>query len=309
MASVNDFYTPEELASVALPLIAGDLKLAPTVSRTFEANFQGGVGYSVNVKRPNALKARTRNLPGAAGSGQSVAITSDSITEAVVSVVLDTEVYSSVKVTDAELSLEIEDFTRQVTRPQTQAIAQEVEGLIAAHLETVAPSVSVDLTSSTSVLAAFGGARSTFRKNFVPMDGLVAVMGVDAYAAVLDLDLVSLEGDAGASTQARTIRGFRPIEHNGIEANRIVFYHPAAFHLAVRAPMVPRGAVSGASVALDGFAARYVLDYDASTQEDRQTFTTYMGIQDLGVVQRAANGTTSVYVPAIAADADSSDVA
>jgi hypothetical protein len=296
------------LAAVALPLIAGDLKLASTVSRSFEAEFVGGVGYSVNVRRPSALRARTRSLPGGSGSGQGVAIETDSVAEEVVAVALDTEVYSSVKVTDAELSLEIEDFTRQVTRPQTQAIAQEIEGLIAAHLETVTPTVEIDLTSAASVLAAFGGARSTFRKNFVPMEGLVAVCGVDAYAAILDLDLVSLEGDAGASTSARTLRGFRPIEHNGIEDNRVVFYHPAAFHLAVRAPMVPRGAVAGASVAADGYAARYVLDYDASTQEDRQTFTSYVGVQDLGVVKRAANGATSVYVPAIAADADSADV-
>lgn len=300
--AINTFYTPEQLASVALGLVAGDLGIANTVSRSYEANFSGGRGFSVNVKRPGVLAARLRDGTGALPGKQNTAITSDAVAETVQAVTLDTEVYSAVDITDAELTLKIEDFARQVTKPQTDAIVQKVEALLAAALEAVTPTIDVDLATKASVIGAFSTARSTFRKNDVPVDGMVAVCGVDAYAAILDFDLAKVEGNPGASAAVTVpVRGFQVIEHNGIADDRIVFYHRDAFHLAMRAPVVPQGVTFGASMAANGVAMRLVRDYDSSLLVDRQVLNTYLGIDTLGVVRQS---TGSVYVPALAADPD-----
>jgi hypothetical protein len=224
------------------------------------------------------------------------------VTESVVSIALDTEVYSAVDMTDAELSLQITDLTAQVTKPQTDAIVQHIEGLVAAQMAAVAPSIDLVLTDPVK---AFSAARSTLRKHKIPTGTMFAACGVDAYASLLDLDLVKTDGTKGSDGEVRrTVRGFTVLEHNGLPDDRIVFYHPAAFHLALRAPVVPQGVVWGASVASDGVALRIIRDYDSSLLVDRQVLNVYAGVDNLGVVERAANGGSAVYVPALAADPD-----
>ena len=298
MANLNTIYSATQVAQTAMALVQGDLGIAGTISRSFEAEFAGKVGYTVNIKRPATVGARTRVLT----AGQATAITSDTIVEAVASIALDTEVYSAVDVTDAELTMSIADFTSQVTKPQTDAIVQHVEGLVTAQMAAVAPSVDYDYANP---IVAFSAARSALRKHRIPSGTMYAACGVDAYAALLNLDLVKTDGTKGSDGELRrTVRGFTVLEHNGLPDDRVVFYHPAAFHLALRAPVVPAGVAFGASTAANGVALRVIRDYDSSLLVDRQVINTYVGVDNLGVVERAANGTNAIYVPAIAADPD-----
>lgn len=300
MANPNTIYSAETLASTAMALVEGDLGLGRTVSRSFEAQFAGKVGYSVNVERPAVLASRTRALT----SGQATAITSDALAQSVQAITLDTEVYSAVDLSDAELTLAIEDFAAEVTKPQTDAIVHGIEAQVVAALEGVSPTIDMDLTTGgdttkASLLAAFSSVRSTFRKNDVPMSSLYAVCGVDAYSALLDLDLVKVDGQAGTGTEAPNVRGFRVMEHNGITDDSIIFYHPAAFHLALRAPVVPAGVSFGASLADRGVAMRVIRDYNSVNLTDRQVLNTYVGVDALGVVKQS-DGT--VYQPVLVAN-------
>lgn len=297
MANPNTLYTPETLASTMLALVEGDLGIARTVSRSFEGLFRGKVGYSVNIERPAVTASRKRSLP--AGQYGGTALQVDTLAQDVVSITLTDEIYNAIELSDAELTLEIEDFAAEVTKPQTDAVVHGVEAEVVAKVNAVTPTLDVDLADRASVIGVFSSARATFRKNDVPMGTLWAACGVDAYGALLDLDLVKADGSAGTETEAPQIRGFRAFEHNGMDDDRIAFYHPAAFHLAMRAPVVPPSINFGVSAADRGVAFRLMRDYDKDLTAERQILQTYIGVDDLGVVRQS---TGSVYVPAIAAD-------
>ena len=126
----NTFRTQEnvagKIASTALGLLLPDMVLARTINRDFEADFAGGVGNVVNVKRPLALTANDRAY------GATSAITVSTITEpAVQPVTISKQVYSAVSLTDEDLNMELEDFGRQVLLPQTTAVAYSVEKAVA----------------------------------------------------------------------------------------------------------------------------------------------------------------------------------
>ena len=300
--ATNSFYTPEHLAATALALVGGDLNLSNTVSRSYEADFRGGVGYSINIRKPTTLKGRSRNI------GVQTAITADTLSESVQALTLQTEIYSAVDLTDAELSLKLEDFGRQVLKPQTDAIVYDAEALVSTALAAVTPTIDLPSTVTfASLKAAALSARQTFRNAGMPADNLYCVMGTESYAAYIDGLTYTVAGTeiASAALQGNAlpnIMGFKVIENNVIDPDRVVFYHRDAFHLALRAPMVPAGVTYGASVAGNGFAIRAIRDYDSSTLQDRSVLSVMAGIGTLGVVKRAADGTTSVFSPVVSAD-------
>jgi hypothetical protein len=300
--ALNDFYNAETLAATALALVGSDLNLSGTVSRSYEANFVGGVGYSVNAKRPQSLKGRSRSI------GVQTAITTDTLTEAVSTVTLTSEIYSAVDLTDADLTLNLEDFGAQVLKPQTDAIVYDAEALVSTGLAAVTPTIDLPATVTfDSLKSAASAARKTFRENNIPADGnWYAVMGTESFAAYLDGQNWTSVGSNDAITSGQglpSLYGFRVIENNVIDPDRVVFYHRDAFHLALRAPVVPQGVTFGASVSGNGFAIRAIRDYDATTLQDRSVLSVFSGFQTLGVVKRdKTTGATSVYVPAIAAD-------
>lgn len=293
----NDFYTAENLAALGLELIGGDLNLAQTVNRSYESNFGGGKGSAVNIRKPATLKARTRTL------GSTAAITTDDVSEDVVSVSLTDEIYSAVPLTDAEMTLQIEDFGRQVLKPQTDAIVYDVEALVSDFLGDVTPDIDATWTAD-GVLAPFAAARKELRKNGVRDTGRFAAVGVNVYAALLEKLTLQVAGSTDALRDGSAgvrVSGFTVVENNSIDDDLAVFYHRDAVHLAVRAPVVPQGVTFGASMAANGMAIRAIRDYDASTLQDRSVLSTFVGIDSLGMVQRQADGTNEVYVPVIAA--------
>lgn len=301
MANSNTLYTPENLAAATALYAERDLGLLGLVDRSFEANFGGGTGHSVNVKRPNVRIGRTRVLP----TGQETNVTVDAQSEAVISIVLDTEAYDAVPVSDYDLTLKVEDYVAQFTGPQSAAVVRQVNQAIATKLEAVTPTIDVTYATASSVVGAFSTARATLRKKDTPMSNLLAVCGVDAYGALLDLDLVDTSGGYGRSEGVPQVRGFRVVENNMIADDRIVFYHPIAFHCAVRAPAVSQGQVFAYSTTSNDVALRVFRSYNSTIKREEQHVDTYFGVDDLGFVRLNDAGTAGeVYSPAIAADPD-----
>lgn len=311
MANTNSPYTPEQIARVGISLVRGDLALSRTVNRDFEAEFTGGVGFSVNVRKPITLTARSQSLRGKNVSRGS-AITADRFDETVVPVQLDKMIYSAVDVTDEELSLLLEDFSRQVLAPQVTAVAEACENEVVALMQSVTE--DADLSAGydpSNPTATFVAARKALRDLYVPASGLYAAVGTGVYADLLNAEAIRDQSQSGSNdalldATVGRLSGFTIIECNRLEENEAVFYHRDAFTLAIRAPRVPEGVSFGSSVAGDGFAMRYIRDYDSTLLSDRSIVSTIIGTQVMTVTKLdAETGEPSDVTPAIRVVAES----
>jgi hypothetical protein len=298
----NSFNTQEnvagKIAATALGLLKPDMVLSRTINRDYENEFGGGVGNVVNVKRPLALTANTRAY------GATSAITVSTITEpAVQPVTITHQVYSAVSVTDEDLNMELEDFGRQVLLPQTTAVAFQIEQAVAEEMSSLA------LTSGIvagDIPSTFVNARKYLRDLGLPTDGLTAAVGTGAAAELLKTDLfrradASGSNDALINASLGRLSGFNIVESNLLSEFDIVFYHRDAFTLAVRAPRVPEGVTFGQSVAADGFALRYIRDYDPAVLADRSIVNTFIGTQTMSMTKQTDG---SAAVPAIRVNLD-----
>lgn len=300
----NTFNTQEnvagKIASTALGLLLPDMVLARTVNRDYEAEYAGGVGNVVNVKRPLALTANDRAY-GATG-----AITVSTITEpAVQPVTIAKQIYSAVTVTDEDLNMEIEDFGRQVLLPQTTAVAYACEKAVADEIAAIA---GTGLTWGSDYIAAFADARKALRNMGVPAQNLVAAVGTDVAAALLKSDLLRRNDASGDSDALRNatigrLMGFDVIESNLLPAGAGYFYHRDAFTLVVRAPRVPEGVTFGQSVASNGFALRWIRDYDPTVLADRSIVSTFIGTETMSLTKQVDG---SAVVPAVKVSANGS---
>lgn len=300
----NTFVDPTQVTQVALAIIGDDLVHAATMNRDFEADFGGGKGSTVNARVPAILAANERALDA------TDAIVTEDISESSVPVTIDKHVYSAVIITDADLTLNIEDFTRQVLRPQVAAVVEGVESRAAAAMEAL--TADTDLSTGgaqaydpSDPVAAFTAGRKKLRDLGVPSSDLFAAIGTKVYADLLNAGAITDASQSDSDQALRNaiagrVRGFNTYESNRIAEDAIVLYHRAAFTIAVRAPAVPRGVAYGSSLADTGFAMRWLQDYDGNTLRDRSVVSTFLGVQSMQLPQRP-DGT--MVTPAIHIDA------
>lgn len=296
----HTFVNPTQVVQTAIALLRDDLVLAATVNRDYEAEFGGGNGTAVNVRVPATLKARSRALDA------TTSIVMDDLTESTVPVTLDEMLYSAVPVTDEDLTLRIEDFGRQVLAPQVIALVEALENKVAAEMLALpeAASLAYDPAKPENTFTA---ARKMLRDQGIPAAGLYAAVGTGVYADLLNagaLKDASQSGSEGALRDAIVgrIRGFNVLESNRLGDGDIVFYHRDAFTLAVRAPLVPSGVTHGESISENGFALRWITDYDADKLKDRSVVSTFVGTQAMSKKHLKADGTTEMVVPALRVD-------
>lgn len=282
-----------KIASTALGLLMPDLVLARTVNRDYENDFGGGVGNVVNVRRPLSLSGNSRAY------GATTAITVTSLTEpAVQAVTLDRHIYSAVSLTEEDMNFNLEDFGRQVLLPQTTALGFDIEKAVA---DEIAATTDTGNVWGSDYIGAFTDARKVLRDMGVPVTGMVAAVGTAVAAALLKTDLLRKNNESGTADALRNatigrIMGFDIVESNLLPEDEGFFYHRDAFTLAVRAPRVPEGVTFGKSVSGNGFALRYIRDYDPTVLADRSIVSTFIGTQKMGVSKFGQSG---VVYPAI----------
>lgn len=280
----NTFFNPDAIARLSIGLLYPDLVLARTVNRDYEADFVGGKGNVVNVRRPITLASSTR----AYGATSAISVTD--ITEpTTVPVTIDEMIYSAVKVTDEDMTLGIEDFGRQVLQPQTTAVARAIEAKVVAEMRSLTPHASLEYVSGTTdPVKFFTSARKILRDLNVAPGGMVAAVGTGIAADLLnakDLQDAGQSGSTGALRDATIgrLKGFDVIEVNTLNDDEAIFYSRDAFTLALRAPAVPDGVSFGRSVSANGFAVRWIKDYDASVLADRSILSVFAGTEKMTV--------------------------
>lgn len=277
----NDFYTPDQVAKVAVAMAVEDSYLGALVSRNFADDLLGGggKGRTVNVKVPAALIARTRGIDDVTTN-----IILDQLAETTVPVTLGEHAYNAVGLSEGEMNLDLTSFAEQVLSPQVAAVVDYIEELVADALKAITLDTSIGWDAANPV-PTFTAIRAHLRKNGVPQTGLNVVVGTNVYAALLDANAIT-DASASGSTEALRegnvgkIRGFNIAESTRVGDDEIIAFHKDAFTLAVRAPQVPVGQW-GQSVSAGGYSLRYLRDYDVTKTLTRSMVSTFVGVAEL----------------------------
>lgn len=275
----NTFYTAEQVAKVAVAMATQDSYLGALVNRNFENDLLGGggKGRTVNVRVPSALIARTRGIDDVTTN-----IQLDSLTETTVPVTLGEHLYNAVGLSEGDLTLNLEDFSKQVLAPQVAAVVDAIEEDVAKALRGITLDTATAWDAANPV-KTFTAIRKTLRQRGVPATNLNVVVGTNVYAALLDARAITDVSESGSTAALRdgnvgNLRGFTIVESTRVDDDEIVAFHRDAFTLAVRAPIVPAGASFGQSVSGNGYSLRYLRDYDVTKTMDRSMVGTFAGV-------------------------------
>lgn len=281
----NQFLNPERIISQGLGLLQRELILPRLVQRMGVDDFRGVKNSTVDVRVPSLLKGReyewrTRSAP----------IDVDELQEFSIPVALDKHPYSAVQITDEELTLDINSWGEQVARPQIRAVAEQLEGYVAAAMETATYRHTVsyvegdpDAADDRSFFRAAAEARKALNVENVPVDGRVLLLGADVELAALSSAHLIKANEADTDETLRNavigrIAGFTVIGNvNSIPADFAVAMHPTAFAFANVAPVVPAGAPMGAGMVYEGLAMRWIRDYESDYLRDRSVYSAFAG--------------------------------
>jgi hypothetical protein len=279
----NTFKNPEVIAAQALGLLQREIVLPKLFSKFTETDFEGAKDYTVNVRVPASVAARKRTI----ATDSSMSITTDELTEAVVPVVLTDHIYSSVPITNVDLTLGIKDFGEQVQLPQARGVAEEIENLYAVALRDAdwsASDYSFDGTDDAwQVLVEL---RRQLNVLEVPQAGRSLIVGYNVEAFLLEHSAFYKANESGGTSALEDATlgrkaGFTIVSSGAIDPDFAYAVHTTAICGALAAPIVPDGASAGGSMAHDGLAMTWLRDYDADTLRDRSILHTFAGAKSV----------------------------
>jgi hypothetical protein len=276
----------ERVVSTMLGLLERESVLSRMLWRDPAGDFRGAKGDAITIRLPAYTKAKTRLLR----SGDPRV--ASSLTERKVIVELTHDLYERVEITDEELTLDIDNFDRQVTAPVANALVRGIEDASISLLEDATYDLNVNFDDFARPYDAIVRARRKLNDARVPMDGRVIVVGsaVDELLLTDDLFVKANEsGSTDALREARTgrIAGVNVYQIPGLEPGEAYMFHRTAYVLSTRAPMVPRGAPWGTTMDWEGFALRVVMAIDPEEVVDNFNADTWYGtniVQDYGTI-------------------------
>lgn len=289
----NTFLKPTVINRMALKLLQREVVLPRLVWNFANAEFRGAYGDTVTLRLPAVLAAREYGFR----NNRSSEIVIDDLTETSVPVVLDTDLYSAVALTDEQLTLDIVDFSEQVLNPQVSAIARGLEDLIVETMQSATYGTSLNIADSADGMwGTLLDARKALNDANVPREGRVVVVGSEIEREILSDDKfnrVDSVGDGAVSAVREAtinrLAGFTIVGSNAIDAETAIAFHPTAFAFVNVAPVVPDGANFGSRMAESGLAMRWLRDYDAPHLQDRSVVSSFAGCSSV-----EDDGTTNV---------------
>lgn len=283
--------TAKGISRVNVELLTRSLVLPMTVTRIPGAEFSGRNGDTITVPVPQPGASRKQATRGAD-------ITYDDVTEIPVDVKLS-HLYHGKLVSDEEMSLDIENFARQVSRIQVDAVATGAEDELAGVMNALTADASFALTATPDDTDALvQSARETLTRNKAPLGDRYLACSPEIVTRLLDVDKF-VRADATGDSRSAAIRdaivgriyGFTVVESAGLDAGEAVAYHRSGFCFANRVPVKPRGAVDSATATAGGIGLRHVFQYEPGKLSDASVVSTFAGAAAVYEDGTGANGT------------------
>lgn len=242
------------IASTALNLLVRDTMLAGTVWRDPVTDFARKKNDTVSVYLPAYVTANKRSLR-ANAARQRMALK-----ERKIDVSLDNDLQVDVPLTDENQTLDLESLARNVIAPSVGAIVRGYDEEVAAVMEGATYNTVLDWDESQPY-DTLVDARVALDDASVPVTGRTLVVG-SAFAGALLKDDLLVRADKSGSTQTLRqgvigeVASFTVMTSPFLAPEVGFAYHPTAFALCSRAPVVPDGVAWGSVQSSGGFAIR-----------------------------------------------------
>lgn len=193
---------------------------------------------------------------------------------------------------------------QKLIRPQSKAVARGLSRKAVATLTGATYNVTIG-NCERNIRGAITEARRVLNKFQVPGEARWLLVGSDFESVMLDDDKLTLAqnvGDNVAETMLREAtlgryKGFNVVVDQTIPGDEAYAYVPSAFVMATAAPAVPASVPFGASSSFEGYAIRWLRDYDSAYLQDRSVVNCYQGfrtIKDVLVGWNAGSNTEVV---------------
>ena len=282
---------PQVLVEAGVEALSDKLVISNTVTkRNDTAKFFASEGDTITQRVKGTLPVREY----APRNDRSQPIVTDTYSETTVDVTIDViRPYSAVKLTDEQKDWDFNGGWGDITDAQTETVSQYIEyGVLNKILAAPYERVIVAKDDAAGLAAAREASQDVYYNMVIeakkamrlmrsPNETLVCVVGVDFEEALLKSNrLVKHEGrgdDALASATLGTIAGVQFVSSTHIPAGEAYMYAPSGFVAFTGAPSIPRSVPFGATASANGWALRWLMDYDTSYLTDRSVFDTYAG--------------------------------
>ena len=191
----NKFLTPDIIAREALMVLRNNAVMSNLVYRDYSSEFVGAVGDTITVRKPAKFDAKEYK-----GS-----IEVQNATEDGVPITMDKHLDVSFSVTSKDLTLEIEDFSKQLLVPAMQAFADKIDKYL---LDLQADVANRKIATGKVWQNEIVDTRKYLTENAVPLTDRRFVFGAEREADFLKTDLfISADkvGDTGTALREASL--------------------------------------------------------------------------------------------------------
>jgi hypothetical protein len=271
----NTILTPDIIAREALMVLRNNAVMANLVHRDYSNEFVAGVGDTITIRKPAKFDAKEY-----AGS-----ITVQDATEGSVAVKMDKHLDVSFAVSSKELTMDIEDFSKQLLVPAMQAFQDKIDSYLLGLQSDITNKHTASGDAKDDVIEA----RKFLTAAAAPLTERRYVYGTDTEADLLKTELfISAEkvGDEGTALREASLgrkfgMDFYVDQNADAVGLKAMAFHKNAFALVTRPLALPQGASKAAIVDYDGFGLRVVYGYDLDKKTDTISIDMVCGVKTL----------------------------
>lgn len=306
----------EKIVQTAAVALAENLVLPAVFQREGIDQFKGAKDDTINITVPGVLPFRTYGWR----NDRTTELQFDSYSERKYPITFGDDIYSGVKLTDEQSTMDIDGWAKLVTA-QTDAVGRGLEFEAADYVKTAPIPVTLGV-ADTALRAGLIRARATLNSLRAP-GRRTLIVGTDWESALLNDDNLNLaqnvgEGEAVSSLREATLGrryGFDIVVSQELAPDIAIAMVDSAFIFTTAAPAVPASASFGATAAYDGIALRWVKDFEIKLLQELSVINAYKGFRHivdplLGVDQVTGQASVSTYehfVRAIKLDLNGAD--
>lgn len=277
---------PKVLVEAALTGLTDTLVISNTVTKRSDMNnFFKSEGDTISQRVKGTVPVRTYT----ARNNRSQPIITDNYEETVVTLTISADrPYSAIKMTDEQADWDFQNGWGDIVEAQTEALAGYLEHgvldqILRAPYERIVKVASAAATDNDEdrFYNAVIDAKQALKLMRTPNDTLVCVCGIDFEEKILKSNRFRKDegtGDSALTTATMgVIAGVTFISTTHIAADEAYMYAKSGFVVYTGVPRVPSSVPFGATASANGWALRWLMDYDTAYLTDRSVFDCYSG--------------------------------